>query len=297
VPEATVAPPSDPSVPDMIRFEYQNLFPEGIEYDEKGNCFLVSSVTVGTIHAVFDDGTIKPFIDDEVLHETVGIEIDHINNRLLVTNNTEYYEQAMLGAYDLETGERIFLADLSAEYPAVGYLANDVAVDTNGIAYVTDSMNPVIYRVDMDGVASIFIEDPIFDLINGILAHPDGYLILGADRNLLLKIPLENPEVLLIELSEDFKYDVTDGMILHPDGTLVVVTFPRSKIYRLSSDDDWISAEVVGVSTDHYAGYGTTVALRGDSVYVIHSNLNYWQEVKTTDKKFFKIVRVVFEEG
>lgn len=297
VPEATVDPPADPLLPDTIRFEYLNLFPEGIEYDDSANCFLLSSVTEGTIHAVFDDGTLKPFIEDEEFYLTAGIEIDHINNRLLVTNNTEFYEQAMLGAYDLGTGERIFMADLSAQYHAASYLANDVAVDANGIAYVTDTSNTVIYRVDMDGTASIFIEDPTLDQINGIVAHPDGYLILGAYNHQLLKIPLGEPEVIPIELTDDIRFEITDGIILHPDGSLIMVTFPRSKIYRLSSNDDWASANLVAVSTDHYAGYGTTVALRGKNVYVIHSSLNYWQDVNPTDKKFYKIVRVDFEEG
>ena len=189
------------------------------------------------------------------------------------------------------------MADLSDLYPnPYPYIvANDVAVDTNGIAYVTDWRAPVIYRVDMEGKASVLIEDESFVYLNGVVAHPDGYLILGAYSNRLLKIPLQEPQVIEIELADDIPwFETTDGMILHPDGSLIMVTFPGSIIYRLSSEDNWTSASRVATSVGHSPGWGTTVALRGKSVYVIYSYLNYWME--DLDQDTFEIVRVEFEE-
>ena len=114
------------------------------------------------------------------------------------------------------------------------------------------------------------------------------------------KIPLEEPEVIQIELPDDVEltdmimFEVTDGIILHPDGSLIMVTFPGSIIYRLSSEDNWTSASRVATSVGHSPGWGTTVALRGKSVYVIYSYLNYWME--DLDQDTFEIVRVEFEE-
>ena len=292
--------------PEEIILEHHNLFPEGIEYDEAGQRFLLSSATEGTIHEVADDGSVQPFIEDEDLTSSAGIEIDHINNRLLVaigdprpffvSQDPDASKQAWLGSYDLETGARIFLADLSEAYPnSRGNLANDVAVDAAGNAYVTDTVSPVIYRVDMEGEVSVFLEDQAFSSINGIVAHPEGYLLLGAADGLLLKVPLDQPEVIPVELPRNVKFEVTDGMILQPDGSLVMVTFPMSIIYRLTSDDQWASATRLGVSKGHQVGWGTTVALRGDSVYVIYSYLNYWMD-SLGDRDTFKIVRVDFKD-
>jgi hypothetical protein len=260
-----------------------------------GERFLLGSISEGTIYQVADDGTLEPFIEDDELQRTSGIEIDHINNRLLAANTSDSEEHGMLGAYDLQTGQRIFMANLSDLYPGDRHLANDVAVDTNGIAYVTDTLAPVIYRVDLEGKVSILIEDKILGFINGIVAHPDGYLILGAFPNQLLKIPLKEPEVIQIKLADDIEYTITDGIILHPDGSLIMVTFPDSVIYRLGSDDDWASASRIAVSKGHDLGWGTTVALRGSSVYVIYSHLNYWME-ELGEQDTFEIVRVGFEE-
>jgi hypothetical protein len=285
-----------PPAPDEIVIEHQNLFPEGIEYDKEGQRFLISSVTQGTIYEVADDGILRPFIEDDELQLTTGIEIDHINNRLLVANSSHSEKEGMLGAYDLETGQRIFMVSLSDLHPSRKHVANDVAVDAKGIAYVTDFYDPVIYRVDMEGKVSIFAEDKIFIYLNGIVAHPDGYLILGSRPNLLLKIPLNEPEVIQVELAADIPwFEITDGIILHPDGGLVAVTFPDSFIYWLDSDDDWASASLVSESPGHHHGWGTTIALRGKSVYVIYSHLDRF--FSGLDQDTFEIVRVEFEKN
>jgi sugar lactone lactonase YvrE len=292
--------------PDEIVIEHHNLFPESIEYDETGKRFLLSSATEGTIYEVTDDGTTRAFIEDDDLISTVGIEIDHINNRLLVVNADcepawpmpeGCAQSTWLGSYDLATGERIFLAELSETYPkGTLHSGNDVAVDTNGNAYVTDILAAVIYGVDMEGNVSLFMENEAFAWINGIVAHPDGYLILGSSPGLLLKIPLDEPEVIPIELEDDIRFDITDGMFLLHDGSLVMVTFPSSFIYQLSSDDDWTSATRVATSVGHSGGWATGVALRGESVYTIYSHLNYLQE-GLGDQDTFEIVHVEFRKN
>ena len=282
------------NIPDEITIEHHNLFPEGIEFDEAGERFLISSMESGTIHQFDDEGTLTTFVEDNDLHSTAGLEIDRNNNRLLVANtNFDNFGQAWLGAYDLETGQRLFMSNLSDVFPADMHLANDVAVDSEGNAYVTDTFAPAIYRVDMDGGVSVFLQDDALAFTNGIVAHPDGYLLLGAFQNQLLKISLDEPTVMPVALADSIQFDVIDGMVLHPDGSLIVVTFPGSIIYRLTSDDDWTSANLIGLSTDHEAGWGTTVALRGESVYVVHSHLNDWEE--NLDQDSFEIVRVFFQ--
>jgi hypothetical protein len=293
-PTPTLIPTEIAAVPDQIVIEHRNLFPEGIEFDEGDQRFLISSVTQGTIHRVAGDGTLEPFIEDEELQMSTGIEIDRLHNRLLVANTSHSEDQAMLGAYDLETGQRIFMVNLSDLYPGADHVANDVAVDTNGIAYVTDTYVPVIYRVDMEGQVSRLIVDGILIYINGIIAHPDGYLILGAYPNLLLKIPIKEPEIAQIKLADDIEFDTTDGIILRPDGSLIMVTFPDSIIYQLDSDDNWASAGRVAVSKGHYLGWGTTVTLRDESAYLICSHLDRW--MSGLDQNTFQIVRVEFEE-
>jgi hypothetical protein len=86
-PTATPRPPTPTPTPPpgtAIVIEHHNLFPEGLEYDEGSERFLLGSLTEGTIHQVADDGRLEPFIEDDEFLMTAGIEIDHVNNRLLV---------------------------------------------------------------------------------------------------------------------------------------------------------------------------------------------------------------------
>jgi sugar lactone lactonase YvrE len=286
--------------PDEIVIEHPNLFPEGIEYDDESGNFMVGSASEGSIYIVAEDGTATLLAENEDLETNagiVGIEIDRTNNRLLAAVGDVYAfppNQAKLAAYDLETGERLFLVDLAEEYESEEHLANDVAVDSDGYAYVTDTFSPVIYRVDMDGNVSVFLEDEALMFTNGIVFHPDGYLLLGAAFGQLYKIPLDEPTITTIELDEGIEFDITDGMVLHPDGSLIMLTDPGSMIFRLTSDDDWASATVESTGGSHEEGWGTTIALRGEDAYVIYSHLNVVTE-EDVEQDTFEIQRVTFE--
>jgi sugar lactone lactonase YvrE len=272
--------------PDRIRVEHGEFIPEGIEYDEQGERFLLSSMAEGTVFAIVDDGTVTPFIEDADLIASIGLEIDEANNRLLVVNadlnvpqEGEAKGTAGLGIYDLESGERLHYADLNGLVPEAKHFANDVAVDEDGNAYVTDSLAPVIYRVTPEGDASILLEDDglLIDGFggNGIVVHPDGYLLVGISGVELYKVPLDDPaEWTVVETAEVI---AADGMLLRADGALIVVS--DGSILALESEDDWASADVVERSRNHPA---STITFRGDDIYAIYP-------------REYEIVRVQFQ--
>ena len=118
------------------------------------------------------EGEIEPFTDDADLIASLGIYVDAERGRLLVANTDTGVSMnsspetggvtAMLGIYDLADGERIEMIDLGALLPEQPHLANDITVDDGGNIYVTDSFSPVIYRVDVDNEASVFLQDKAF---------------------------------------------------------------------------------------------------------------------------------------
>jgi sugar lactone lactonase YvrE len=289
------------SLPEQIVVQREGMFPEGIEYDEVGQRFLLGSLSEGSIFTVQDDGTVTPFIEDTDLKATTGIHIDEVNGRLLVPSSDPAVLQGgeqgdpaiTLAAYDLETGERIFLADLSAAAPEGSHFANDLAVDTAGNAYVTDSFAPIIYRVDLEGNVSIFVQDDRFSSdqfgLNGIEFHPDGYLLVGkSDTGSLFKIPLTNP-VTPVEVQLDSPVSGVDGMVLHPNGDLFVVGQPQT-VFRVHSDDDWTTATLVDqVQTESQA---TTATIRQGEVFVIFAHLDAMGS--DTPPAAFEIVHVPF---
>jgi sugar lactone lactonase YvrE len=295
-----VAFAQDTALPEEVLIEHPGLFPEGIEWDAVGSRFLVGSLSEGTIFEVADDGTITPFIEDEDLRSSVGIHIDAEGNRLLVANSDRSEEPQdpviSLMAYDLETGERLFAADLASVAPEGNHYANDVTVDAEGNAYVTDSFSPVIYKVDTEGTPSIFVEDERFASeqfgLNGIDYHPNGYLIVGkSSDNALFKVPVDNPaEVTQVEIEGSFTGP--DGLILDADGNLIAVG-PPAMVYVLSSEDDWQTASVVTQAETELSA--TTATIREGEVYVVFAHLN--EMGNETPPEVFEIVQVAFAAG
>lgn len=268
------------NLPAVITVENPAVVPEGIVWDAVGNRFLHGSLTQGTIYEVLDDGTFNPVIENPDFISTVGLDIDPATNRLLVVHADGSVFQggyptaftATLYAYDLTTGEAIFFADFSTLHDYPTHFANDVAVDADGNAYVTDSLAPVIFKIDPAGNASILVESPVLTSIlvglNGIVYHPDGYLLaVVTTAGRLYKIPLDDPEA-FSEVALDMPV-YGDGMIWYGED-LAVVSLDR--VVTLHSDDDWSSATMAASSVGAYEG-ATTLAVRDEALYVVLANL------------------------
>jgi sugar lactone lactonase YvrE len=268
-----------------IIIEEAGILPEGVEYDAQGNRFLFGSLSQGTLFQIAESGAPEPFIEDEDLVSSVGIHVDVVNNRLLVSNSNSavFADQnvqgiAGLAAYDLESGERLFYADLGALLPGGRHFANDVTVDVDGNAYVTDSFSPVIYRVDAEGNAEVFVDDDqLWDgqfATNGIDYHPDGYLLVAVGASgAVFKIPVDDPAAwTAVELSEPLSID---GMVLVPDGgafyAVAVNEGGTQELVGVTSDDDWATAEVS--ARLETGGSATTVTLRDGVPYYINAYL------------------------
>lgn len=275
-------------MPAQIDIQQQGVMPEGIEWDEERERFLISSVTTGTIFAVTDDGQLTPFIEDDDLVSTFGIHIDKARDRLLVANSNAAILSGVvdgaisqLGAYDLESGERLFLADLGSLVDTPAVMANDVTVDAAGNAYVTDSFANAIFKVTPEGEASVLLQDSSFAVennigLNGVDYHSDGYLLTAVPFQLALyKVPLTAPdEFAPVELQPPF---AGDGIVLNDDRLNAVAFFanPDSEVFigaiEVTSDDDWASATITHHTPINCAG--TTLAMRGEIPYYVTAYL------------------------
>ncbi|WPP51607.1 hypothetical protein [Catalinimonas niigatensis] len=276
----------DQELPETVVINQQALYPEGVEFDPLSGQFLVSSLTQGTIGKVDDEGQYTPFIEDDDFVATIGIQVDISLKRLLVCiSDPNAGNLAALGIYDLNNADRLEYVNLGESLaPGEPHFANDVAVDDEGNAYVTDSFSPYIYKVARNGDAEIFLSDDTFATpagafgLNGIIYHPDGYLIAGfSATNSLYKIPLDDPY--------DFSQIHLDAALTGPDGlylsrnakTLIVVNnaggVAPGKVLAFESEDDWESA---ALEEEFVTGqvFPTTAVQRENEFYVLYAYLN-----------------------
>lgn len=264
--------------PDRIDFDSTNLQPEGVAFDPWADEFLVGSRTQGTIHHVSDSGVLRLLTEDSPMSSTLGLEVDHETARVLAAGETAPNTPA-LGSFDLATGATVAVIDLSSIAPGPARLANDVALSSSGRAYVTDTLAGAIYRVEPDGTASVFLANHA-DLVlpNGIVAHPDGFLLVNSISGpSLLRVPLDEPGGIQAVTSP---FNVSgDGMVLLEDGTLAIVgeavrpdgTVEGPGVTVYATADGWQSAEAVASWVADEAA--TTAALRAGNLHAIYAGL------------------------
>ena len=296
---------ADVAVPvDRIEFSSPGLYPEGIEYDANQRVFLLSSLTQGTVSRVNDQGEIEAFIMDDELISSVGLYLDRAANRVIVANgdlgvsirssDQTQGKLAAVGIYDSITGEKINSVDLAALDPDRGHFANDVTVDYFGNIYVTDSFSPYIYKVNAEGEASIFATHPQFEApeggfgLNGIVFHPDGYLIVAHFANgQLFKVPVDDPMAIeAIMINETLAF--LDGLELRDSETLIAVsndvTLVDNQVLQLQSSDGWLNATVAQrIETGDQEA--TTVVVHQGSAYAIYSPLSILFGYTTSDSE------------
>jgi len=274
-------------VPDKletIQFSRDALYPEGIAYDASSSNFLVSSISKGTVGKVSLKGIYTPFLTSSKLISTLGIRVDSVRNRVLVAvgdllnspGTSTRDNLAAVAIFNLTTGASEAYIDLGILKEGK-HLANDIAVDADGNIYITDSFSPIIYKVDATGSASIFLEDDAFAPLsvgemaglNGIVFHPDGYLIVSKmDEGVLFKIPVADPANFTTITSAALP---GDGLLLTKDNKLVVMAPTLNKAYLVSSTNAWATA-TVDKTFETGNVWATTMARKDNDLYVLYTN-------------------------
>ncbi|MET9178756.1 hypothetical protein ABZX88_11095 [Kitasatospora aureofaciens] len=282
--------------PAVIVGHAPTLVPEAGVWDASHHRFLLGSLRHGTVSAVALDGSVRTLVQDPALTEIAGLRIDPVHRRVLVTDLDNGIGErstaatmgkiAGIGAYDLDTGRRLFYTDLAAVAGDGGsHLANDIAVAPDGTAYVTDSFAPVVYRVTPDGTASVLLRDPRLTPapgtygLNGIV-YREGHLILGKwDDGTLWRVPLGNPAALRrVEVAGGAPLLHLDGLLGRPDGTIAGVTNAlfgagRDAELELRSDDHWRTARLTAVHPSPDATPTAPVAGPAGSLYLLSGGL------------------------
>jgi len=208
-----------------------------------------------------------------------------------------------LAAFDLTTKAKTLEVDLTNIAPQGARFATGIAVDKDGVIYVTDSLAAAIYRIDTSGQAQ-YLSDPKFGTqmqmgqgtpqqgtpaqgnppqgaggqgrmmgagggLSGIVYSADGYLLaIESTSGSLLKIPLDNPSnIQTVTLPQPLTG--AGGLALQADGKLIVTNGSDGKVYVLSSSDAWATA-AIAKTVDAATGIGSATT-NTSSIYVLSS--------------------------
>ena len=302
-------------LPDSFPLQETSLYPEGIVYSSLKQKTYVGSYYKGKIITVDLLGNITDFIIDDSLVAVVGMAIDETNNRLFICNsdagislkssNTTIGQLAEVIIYDLTSGKKLKTIDFSSLYQG-GHFLNDLVLDNNGNVYITDSFSPVIYKIDTNDNPSVLVTNSIFEVpqgtfgLNGIVFHPDNYLIVGkAFGGILYKVPLDNVNN-IEEITLNTSVNSLDGLLLTDDNTLILVSnyFAgpsfNEAIYKIETSNNWTSGNVTSTFTDLDGTYPTTLTEINNTLYVSFGYFTELVDPNSTPNNNFKLQKVQF---
>ncbi|KAM7487721.1 LOW QUALITY PROTEIN: hypothetical protein LguiB_025205 [Lonicera macranthoides] len=264
--------------------------------------FIAGSLRNPSLVSISSTAAVDTLISDPSLPAKscfLGVTVDPFHNRILavVYSNLPLSFNG-LAAYDLQSRHRLFLTPLSDPYStntAAG--ANDVAVDPDGNAYVTNSASNFIWKVNPEGERSVFsrtkpsLEVHTLSAMNGMLLN---------DKQIYVGPLLRKQQDMKVEGSSSFTTYPVDqgtpysscglnGIVYVSEGYLLVVQSNTGKLFKVNAEDG--TAETVLLNKDLTGADG--VAVKSDGVvlvasqqklYIIKSNSS-WSEGVVYDEK------------
>ncbi|XP_008813377.1 uncharacterized protein LOC103724030 [Phoenix dactylifera] len=269
-----------------IRYHSRGWLRECAKWDALGRRFLVSTLFDGVVAEIpvpeaaeagpLEERTVVA--DGDVAgNASLGIAVDRARRRLLVVYaDARRFRFSAVAAYDLDSWDRLFLARLSGPGDEDSF-ADDVAVDEEGNAYVTDAKANKIWKVGLNGELLSVIRSEVFIQrkewyynfvgLNGIVYHPNGYLlVIHTASGYLFKMDPVKEEVSVVKVAGSLL--MGDGMDFLSPTKLVIAGSLSTKL--VESSDDWKTAKVIEKYVGPLHRIASSATVKDGKVYLNH---------------------------
>jgi hypothetical protein len=252
----------------------RDLCPEGIAYDPVEKKLYLSSLSKRKIVYIGHDGSEKDFKSSgqDGLGDTLGMKVDAQRRILWVvsdafTDDTSSTRSGLF-QYDLKTGNLRFKHLLP---PGTSGFLNDVAIASNGEAYVTNTGTGEVFRAspERDGL-ELFLPAGAVTQANGITLSGDGKTLFVAGWIGVARVDLKSRKVRLLAKARNISDAGLDGLYFYK-GALVGIQNPdlhpgRVMRYFLNAAQDRIVRAEVLEAYNPLFDIPTTATLIGDSL-------------------------------
>lgn len=269
-----------PALLDEYPLDGDDMFPEGVAFDPTQRAFFVGSLTDAGITRVDADGTQSVFVPSgPTMLASAGMKVDDAARRLWVCGSDDA-ENSQVYVFDLDDAALIETFELGALVDTAS--CNDLALDAEGVAYVTDPPSSAIHRLAIGGDAAVWATDPAFapevmDLgLNGIAVTPDGTAVIVTKfiAKQLLRVAMDDPtQIVEVELGgENF---AGGSLIAGPDGIVfageVLYVVFDDVVAQVTPNADWTAGDVT-ILMPSTAGLSTATVAEGE-VYAVKSEV------------------------
>ncbi|MBR0694166.1 hypothetical protein [Bradyrhizobium lablabi] len=259
-------------------------FPESITSTSDGTLY-VGSFNLGGVTKVSSGGKAEQFVKPGAgdSRSTLGVLADEKSGTLYVCSN-DISGFGVAGPNDVK-GSWLKTFDLKSGAPKGSFalsdpksLCNDIAVGSDGTAYVTDSFTPIVYSLKPGGTAlATFVTDPqLAPAKDGV--GLDG-IAIGADGNLyvttyipakLFRVALKDGKAgAVTELKSSHPLDHADAFRAHGNGFLLIEGSGKLDKVTVTGDDAKIETIKDGLTEP------VSVTQVGDIGWIAEGKLSY----------------------
>ncbi len=267
-------------------FPGAQVYPESVAVDPSTDTFFVGSVKDGTIFkGKLGSGKFEVFSPAGADGRIMATGMFYADNRLVVAGR----QTGQVFVYDTQTGRLISKFHNGLEGVDQTFL-NDTTFAADGSAYVTDSVNPVLYRVapaaggkyelqeflKFEGTPVKYVKAPGAPGINvnGIVATADGRFLIIAKRNenALFRVDLKSKEIVPVDLPKD-TLNTPDGMFMQGNTVYVMQNLPKAvAVLKVSPD---LTKATLERSIPHPTfAFPTSVARLKDKLLVVSAQFD-----------------------
>ncbi len=208
------------------------FWPEGVDYDPRSHRYYVASVRHRTIAEVVDGKVPRELWprSRSGIGAVLGVRVDTARGVLWATlAGVPQMEGYIPADSSIAAIVRVRIADGAIERrwdlpPArLGHALGDLTIGPMGDVFVTDSYDPVLYRL-RPGVDTLeSIRHPLFRSLQGMAAPPNGTVLYVADYSHgLLRVDLETGMVTRLDDAPGTTSLGCDGLVWH-NGAIIGV--------------------------------------------------------------------------
>jgi hypothetical protein len=208
------------------------LWPEGVDHDARSGAFYVGSIRRRTVVRVGRDGSTHDLwpAESSGIGAVLGVRVDAARRRIWAT--TSALKQmagyapgdsaiAALLRIDARTGRIERRWDLPAI--AGGHVLGDLALGPRGEVWLSDSSEPVLYRLRPGADTLDAFRHPLFRSLQGMAPTADGRFVYVADYSHgLLRVRVGDGSVVRLADAPGSTSLGCDGIVLHR-GSIVAV--------------------------------------------------------------------------
>jgi sugar lactone lactonase YvrE len=224
------------------------FWPEGIDADPRTHRLYVASVRHRVVAEVLPDGSSRELWqrDRDDLAPVLGVRVDTARNSIWATTSglrnvpgfvAADSAKASLLRFDLKSGRIVQRFD----FPIVGggHVIGDLAIGADGSVWITDSRQPVLYRLRPKAAELEPIRSPLFYSLQGVAPTPDGRWLYLSDYALgILRMNVSTGEIVSLSSPADATAIGCDGIVWDRGGIIAVQNgVSPARVIRIVPDE------------------------------------------------------------